>query len=474
MGFTQPFTERVNDPRITVPTDSSSRWSAAEANSIRDCLLELQDHVTGWVNVKSEPYGAVGDGVADDTAALQAFRDYLAANPGKRGVIPAGTYCYSVSPNWAVDNLHVECVGEVRFRYTGTGNALIFDAGASAQVFGLRFGRVIVEAPSSAQDGIYVRAVHHSIIDARVRGAGTNYMGLRVEFAVCTRFPNIEVSDQTGWYLSARPKHGILLTERQAGEPTSYCLFDNPVIEYTSDTGIHLESALGCVFVGGTSEGNGKRGLTIAATSSNNRFLGTDFEDNPVGGGKGDFRGAYNAGTTYATNEYSEYAGEQYLSLQSANTAHQPDISPTWWKKMGYDIVVAGFENEFHGVDSNGYVLVSGAASKRNLFVGGSAHIIALSGGATQNAFRDVRYNRSGANGWAAAGGALYDNYAGNAFPGTYDARIGPLVHTQGVGSPEGVVTAPIGSVFLRTDGGATTTLYVKTSGAGNTGWTAK
>jgi hypothetical protein len=44
----------------------------------------------------------------------------------------------------------------------------------------------------------------------------------------------------------------------------------------------------------------------------------------------------------------------------------------------------------------------------------------------------------------------------------------------QGTGTPEGVVTATVGSLFSRTDGGATTTLYVKTSGTGNTGWTAK
>lgn len=44
----------------------------------------------------------------------------------------------------------------------------------------------------------------------------------------------------------------------------------------------------------------------------------------------------------------------------------------------------------------------------------------------------------------------------------------------RGSGSPEGVVTAPIGHLYLRSDGGATTTLYVKTSGTGNTGWTAK
>jgi hypothetical protein len=48
----------------------------------------------------------------------------------------------------------------------------------------------------------------------------------------------------------------------------------------------------------------------------------------------------------------------------------------------------------------------------------------------------------------------------------------GPTV-TYGTGSPQSVVTAPVGSVFVRTDGGASTTLYVKESGTGNTGWVA-
>lgn len=45
---------------------------------------------------------------------------------------------------------------------------------------------------------------------------------------------------------------------------------------------------------------------------------------------------------------------------------------------------------------------------------------------------------------------------------------------TRGTGSPEGVLTAPVGSLYLRTDGGAGTCFYVKESGAGNTGWVAK
>jgi hypothetical protein len=51
-------------------------------------------------------------------------------------------------------------------------------------------------------------------------------------------------------------------------------------------------------------------------------------------------------------------------------------------------------------------------------------------------------------------------------------APNGPRVVT-GTGSPEGVVTAPIGSVYHRDDGGTGTSLYIKESGAGNTGWVA-
>jgi Right handed beta helix region len=45
---------------------------------------------------------------------------------------------------------------------------------------------------------------------------------------------------------------------------------------------------------------------------------------------------------------------------------------------------------------------------------------------------------------------------------------------TTGTGTPQGVVTAPVGSLFLRTDGGAGSVMYVKESGTGNTGWVAK
>lgn len=58
--------------------------------------------------------------------------------------------------------------------------------------------------------------------------------------------------------------------------------------------------------------------------------------------------------------------------------------------------------------------------------------------------------------------------------------RLASMVRTlqgawrRGEGDPEGVVSAPVGTAYLRSDGGADTTLYVKESGTGSTGWVAK
>jgi hypothetical protein len=52
----------------------------------------------------------------------------------------------------------------------------------------------------------------------------------------------------------------------------------------------------------------------------------------------------------------------------------------------------------------------------------------------------------------------------------SYDLRV-----KFGAGSPEGEVVADRGTLYLRTDGSTSTTLYVKTANDGEaTGWTAK
>ena len=56
---------------------------------------------------------------------------------------------------------------------------------------------------------------------------------------------------------------------------------------------------------------------------------------------------------------------------------------------------------------------------------------------------------------------------------GSNACTFGPQM-IAGNGDPEGAVTARIGSMFQRLDGGAATTLYIKESGVGNVGWVAK
>ncbi len=66
-------------------------------------------------------------------------------------------------------------------------------------------------------------------------------------------------------------------------------------------------------------------------------------------------------------------------------------------------------------------------------------------------------------------------NITRNNTTANYINNGGTAVSTSfGTGSPEAAVTASVGSQFLRTDGGGSTTLYVKETGTGNTGWVGK
>lgn len=68
------------------------------------------------------------------------------------------------------------------------------------------------------------------------------------------------------------------------------------------------------------------------------------------------------------------------------------------------------------------------------------------------------------------AGGTAW---AVNETSGALTSGTGPLL-LAGSGTPEGVVSAPIGSLFMRADGGSGTSFYVKQSGSGSTGWVGK
>jgi hypothetical protein len=204
----------------------------------------------------------------------------------------------------------------------------------------MKFGRFIIEAPTTAKNGVYVRAVHHSEIDVKVLGCGSGYAGLRVEFAVCTKFGVIVSNNEGGWYLGAVPSHGISLGARQADtEQTSYCTFINPILEGVS-AGAFLESALGNNFIGGTMEGCSSDGVDLMTRASHNKFYSVDFEAN-------------------------------------ANA----------------DIYCLGHDNSFIACDSE-LVTIFDAGSYQNTIIGGNYSQINVGTNALNNSIGMVKYNR--------------------------------------------------------------------------------
>ena len=290
--------------------------AGAVASTIKKKLLnrvEIFDFMTDAqiTDVKARTLGV------DVTAAMQAARDYIATTR-KKLVFPPGAYLYSKSPNWAIHHSEVIFEGDVTLRYTGVGDAVIFDASAAdavCEVAGLcyapRWGwanRPTIEAPGTAGNGVFVRSVHHGMIGARVRGCGSTSAGLKVQFAVCTGFDIVVSGNENGWY--AKPAVGIDLGRRNAGETTSYCYFPNPVIEGPT-IGIQLTATLGNVFIGGTSEACSQYGVYATPSAAQDKFYGTDFEVNTLAD-------VYDMGTGLVLENCDSYT-QTTLGTQSRN-----------------------------------------------------------------------------------------------------------------------------------------------------------
>ena len=352
-----------------------------------------------------------------NNAALQAARDWVAGDAVRNQLVfPAGVYGYSVSPNWAIQNAVISSSGEVRLRYFGTGNAVIIDLGAtpSTYLFNVTMGPFHVEAPSTAQNGVYIRSIHHSKLAFKVKGAGTNFAGMLVVFAVCTDFSGSSCypNDDGNWYLGAKPKYGLQLTNRDTGEHVSYSLFNNTIwegLDQSLGAGILLDGALGNIFVGGTSE-RCNHGVITTAKAINNRFYGTDIEAN-----------------------------------------------------LARDILENGQGQEFHGLDSDSLVTV-GASAFFPKFFGGTFNTVEIATGARWPLFQGVTVNRLGT-------GGFINGEPTTMFRNCFDMltqKITPLLQgTIVVGaSPFSYTNLTGNSIIVAVQGGTVSNLTFNRSGA--------
>jgi len=83
------WTPKTDANTVTSP---NTQWAAADTELVRLALLDIKTAVgTLFINVKAA-YGAVGNGLVDDTAAIQAA---ITENPGRTIYFPRGRYLIS-------------------------------------------------------------------------------------------------------------------------------------------------------------------------------------------------------------------------------------------------------------------------------------------------------------------------------------------------------------------------------------------
>ncbi|MGH9939237.1 MAG: glycosyl hydrolase family 28-related protein, partial [Blastocatellia bacterium] len=92
-------------------------WAFAQAASPDGAVVDSDPRLNVYHNVKK--MGAAGDGVTDDSAALQA-----AINAGHAVMIPEGTYNFSTTLTLKKDSVIVGAGKRSVLRYTGAGVAL--------------------------------------------------------------------------------------------------------------------------------------------------------------------------------------------------------------------------------------------------------------------------------------------------------------------------------------------------------------
>jgi hypothetical protein len=215
-------------------------------------------------NVKD--FGAVGDGVTDDTAAIQAAIDY-ATGRGATILCPQGTYLISSTLSWPVDwpvILKGEGVETTHINYTGSSDLFdMYDAGSSTKYVKSSIEDMRISGNGSTSvNGLNIRN-GYAIALRNVRIYNFE-VGVRIErtWSVILDFVRIDSCSQVGLELHSEANNIVC----------TCCEFlDNA-------KGIYTAGARAILFSGCTIEANTSYGAHVTATTADSQSENIVFE----------------------------------------------------------------------------------------------------------------------------------------------------------------------------------------------------
>jgi len=208
----------------------------------------LPDRFADAVNVKD--FGAVGDGVADDTAAINAWLVYIVAND-RIGRAPAGVYRFTsalsggVGSNWGI-------VGDgssiVTFLYDGNNatNDIWTIGNGVSQIINLRFSGFTFRSNTTMSSGIGLRlqllcrsSLDDVVIDGQ-DGNGKFWHGIRFDCVDMVTYNTFQCRAQ---------KDGLQVNGSVGSGPKANLFLSGYKIAQC-DVGIRVGGAFGGMFIG--------------------------------------------------------------------------------------------------------------------------------------------------------------------------------------------------------------------------------
>jgi hypothetical protein len=438
-----------NTPSTATPIDATALID------VETRLAAYTDLSRGAVNVKT--YGAVGDGTTDDTTAIQNC-----INANTNVYFPPGTYKVTglTSSTAGLTLRGAGFAGQDKTLANGLSQILV--SGANV---GFTFNPA---ASSTLFAGPMIVDLHFKPV---VGNEATALGGVLIKRSNNYKIYNVNCSDFTAGYGF---KHDGTGNVNQYGTMidcgASSCLI-----------GIDLLNTNGLRIIGGMIDANSNSG-SVRASSTGIR-IGTGGDTTKIMGMVVQFaaigidiqgsdsceivscrlEGCTTLLKNAGTNTFVVGSTFNNFIIGSGGTALDNQAGGTGLTFMPNSIAAVATQ-----VTDATATTVSLIGSLFKLPTAGQFHILSGDTILTRKSSGNLKVtNNVYANSHFVSGDGGTGNYYVNGAAGPYISA--------GTGSPLNVVTAPIGSMYFRTDGGASTTLYVKESGTGaSTGWVAK